>query len=108
MTLRNERVRKELMRDISDILRKEIRGLAGVVSVLDRELFLSQPKELKETILGKNCRVVVAEAGISLGWESLVSSSTDLFCLKTFGASGPGEKVAEYFGFTADKLAEIL
>lgn len=38
MTLRNERVRKELMRDISDILRKEIRGLAGVVSVLDVEV----------------------------------------------------------------------
>lgn len=38
MTLRNERVRKELMRDISDILRKEIRGLAGVVSILDIEV----------------------------------------------------------------------
>ena len=38
MSLRNERVRKELMRDISDILRKEIRGLAGVVSVLDIEV----------------------------------------------------------------------
>ena len=38
MTLRNERVRKELMRDISDILRKEIRGLSGVVSVLDIEV----------------------------------------------------------------------
>ena len=38
MTLRNERVRKELMRDISDILRKEIRGLSGVVSVLDVEV----------------------------------------------------------------------
>ena len=38
MTLRNERVRKELMRDISDILRKEIRGLAGVVSVVDVEV----------------------------------------------------------------------
>ena len=38
MTLRNERVRKELMRDISDILRKEIRGLVGVVSVLDVEV----------------------------------------------------------------------
>ena len=35
MSLRNERVRKELMRDISDILRKEIRGLKGVVSVVD-------------------------------------------------------------------------
>ena len=38
MNLRNERVRKELMRDISDILRKEIRGLAGVVSILDVEV----------------------------------------------------------------------
>ena len=37
-TLRNERVRKELMRDISDILRKEIRGLEGVVSVVDVEV----------------------------------------------------------------------
>ncbi len=38
MTLRNERVRKELMRDISEILRKEIRGLCGVVSILDVEV----------------------------------------------------------------------
>lgn len=38
MTLRNERVRKELMRDISEILRKEIRGLSGVVSVVDVEV----------------------------------------------------------------------
>ena len=38
MTLRNERVRKELMRDISEILQKEIRGLAGVVSVVDIEV----------------------------------------------------------------------
>ena len=38
MTLRNERVRKELMRDISDILRKEIRGLVGVVSIIDVEV----------------------------------------------------------------------
>lgn len=38
MSLRNERVRKELMRDISEILRKEIRGLEGVVSVVDVEV----------------------------------------------------------------------
>ena len=38
MTLRNERVRKELMRDISEILRKEIRGLEGVVSIVDVEV----------------------------------------------------------------------
>ncbi len=38
MSLRNERVRKELMRDISEILQREIRGLAGVVSVVDIEV----------------------------------------------------------------------
>ncbi len=38
MTLRNERVRKELMRDISEILHKEIRGLEGVVSIVDVEV----------------------------------------------------------------------
>ena len=38
MTLRNERVRKELMRDISDIFRKEVRGLEGVVSIVDVEV----------------------------------------------------------------------
>ena len=38
MSLRNERVRKELMRDISEIIRREIRGLEGVVSVVDVEV----------------------------------------------------------------------
>ena len=38
MTLRNERVRKELMRDILEILRREVRGLEGVVSVVDVEV----------------------------------------------------------------------
>lgn len=37
-TLRNERVRKELMRDISEILQREIRGLSGVVSIVDIEV----------------------------------------------------------------------
>ena len=38
MSLRNERVRKELMRDISEILHREIRGLEGVVSIVDIEV----------------------------------------------------------------------
>ncbi len=37
-SLRNERVRKELMREISDILRTEVRGLVGVVSITDIEV----------------------------------------------------------------------
>lgn len=83
---------------------KEIR----VVSVMDRELFLGQPTELRERILGGAPRVVVAEAGIRMGWEAVATSAGDLFCLSGFGASGPAAKVAEHFGFTAERLAEVL
>ncbi len=38
MSLRNERVRKELMRDISEIIRKEVRGIEGVLSIVDVEV----------------------------------------------------------------------
>lgn len=40
MTLRNERVRKALMREISDILLKEIKdpNIAGIVSITDVEV----------------------------------------------------------------------
>ena len=72
-TLRNERVRKELMRDVSDILRKEIRSLEGVVSVVDVEVshdnsfakiiysVLGSPEQIekdKEIIEKNTCRVM--------------------------------------------------
>jgi ribosome-binding factor A len=37
MTLRNERVRKTLMKEIADILQKDIKT-AGLVSILDLEI----------------------------------------------------------------------
>lgn len=77
MTLRNERVRKELMRDISDILRKEIRGLAGVVSILDVEVshdnsfakviysVLGNPEQIEKTkeIIEKSTSKIRYEVG---------------------------------------------
>ena len=77
MTLRNERVRKELMRDISEILRKEVRGLAGVVSVVDVEVshdnsfakviysVLGSPEQIEKTkeIIEKSTSKVRYEVG---------------------------------------------
>lgn len=82
-----------------------------VVSVVSRELFESQPDVLRETILGgaqKNIRIVTVEAGVRTGWEGLATSKNDIFSLDCFGESGPGNKVAEHFGFTAAKLADML
>lgn len=78
-----------------------------VVSVIDRELFRSQPAELVMTIVGK-CRTVVAEAGSRMGWEGFVSSEKDLFCVDSFGLSAPGAKVAEALRYTAKDFVKIL
>jgi ribosome-binding factor A len=77
MTLRNERVRKELMRDVSEILRREIRGLEGVVSVVDVEVshdnsfakviysVLGSPEQIEKTkeVIEKNTGRVRYEIG---------------------------------------------
>ena len=78
-----------------------------VVSILDKNLFESQSEDFQKSILG-NGRVIVAEAGCKTGWEAYVSSKKDLFTIDRFGESGPAKKVAEHFGFTADKLAELI
>ena len=58
--------------------------------------------------MGKNNRVVVAEAGTRMGWESFVSSRNDLFCIDRFGESAPGGVVAKALGFTAEELATLI
>ena len=78
-----------------------------VVSILDKNLFESQSEDFQKEILGKG-RIIVAEAGCKTGWEAYVSSKKDLFTIDHFGESGPAKKVAEHFGFTSDKLAELI
>lgn len=82
-----------------------------VVSVLSKELFEAQPEVIQETILGGkkgSVRVVTAEAGIRSGWERWTAKDADNFSIERFGESGPANKVAAHFGFTAEKLAEVL
>lgn len=78
-----------------------------VVSVLDKKLF-ERDETFMAQLLGGAKRVIVAEAGVRSGWEGIATSRRDLFTIDRFGASGPGKKVAEAFGFTADKLAELI
>lgn len=78
-----------------------------VVSVFDKTIFDSQKAEEKKKILGGAARVMVAEAGVSMGWEGYASCG-DLFTINRFGESGPANKVAEHLGFTAEKLAEAI
>ena len=78
-----------------------------VVSVLDKTLFDSQDSSFRDSILGGAKRIVVAEAGVRMGWEGYAEKE-DCFTLNDFGESGPAAKVAEHLGFTAAALADVL
>ena len=58
-------------------------------------------------MLGEKARVVVAEAGVGMGWER-IAKSEDIFSIERFGESGPGQDVAKHLGFTAEALAALI
>jgi transketolase len=78
-----------------------------VVSMISRELFESQSEVIRNAVVPPGVRTIVCEAGIGLGWERWAKKE-DIFSIERFGESGPAAKVAEYLGFTAAALAELI
>ncbi len=79
-----------------------------VVSMPCRELFNRQDRSYRESILPKDVKTIVAEAGIPLGWGGIASSEDYIVAINRFGESGPANKVAEYLGLTSDAIVAAL
>ncbi|MCC5911907.1 MAG: transketolase [Clostridiaceae bacterium] len=94
--------------EVAELLRDKGKGVR-VVSVPDKDKFLEQGKEYIDEVLGDGDALRVAvEAGVGRGWYQLLGNKSHLVSIETFGASGPGEKVAEKFGFVAKEIEEKL
>jgi transketolase len=78
-----------------------------VVSMLSRELFEAQPAAIQNMIIPEGVRVVTCEAGVKTGWERWAEPE-DILSLDRFGESGPGGKVGEYLGISADALVKLI
>lgn len=76
-----------------------------VVSMPCVELFKEQSKSYQDSILPPKSKKVSIEAGITLGWERIVGSDGLMVGVDHYGASAPGEVVAEKFGFSAAAVA---
>jgi transketolase len=77
-----------------------------VVSMPCVELFEAQSEEYRERVLPRDARARLAvEPGASLSWWRWVGSDGEVLGLDRFGASAPGTKVLEEFGFTAENIA---
>ena len=71
------------------------------------ELFDKQDKSYKENLLPKNTKHIISiEAGIGLGWQKYTQNNDSIISMETFGASAPGNKLIDYFGFSTDKIIE--
>ncbi len=78
-----------------------------VVSFPSWELFESQPKEYKESVLPSDVKARVSvEAGVSQGWEKYVGDEGVCVSIEKYGASAPGGVVMEKYGFTPANIAE--
>ncbi|MFY4774421.1 transketolase [Metabacillus sp. RGM 3146] len=79
-----------------------------VVAMPSWELFGAQSKEYQESVLPKNVtKRVSLEMGISQGWERFTGLEGRNLAINTFGASGKGSEVLDFFGFTTENVVRI-
>ena len=80
-----------------------------VVSIPNRCVFLSQEKSYRNKVIPTNVPTLAVELGVGAGWYAInPEGKIDVFSLERFGASGPGQQVVEYLGFTVDALVERI
>jgi transketolase len=78
-----------------------------VVSMPCMELFEAQPPDYRERVLPASVGPRLAvEPGASLSWWRWVGDRGGVLGVDRFGASAPGAKVLEEFGFTAENIVE--
>lgn len=81
----------------------------AVVSMPAWDRFEQQSKEYKESVLPKAVKKRLAiEMGASLGWHRYAGDEGDVLAIDQFGASAPGEKIMEEYGFTVENVVSRL
>jgi transketolase len=99
----------QLAVDVSERLRQTQGKNSRVVSMPCMRLFEDQEFNYREEVLGGDLgQRVSIEAGSSFGWDRYVGPEGIIIGIDTFGKSAPQSEVAEYFGFTTDRILERI
>jgi len=81
---------------------------AEVVSMPSWELFDAQPADYRRDVLKPGTLKVAVEAASPFGWEKYVGADGLVLGIDRFGASAPAEDLYDFFGLTANKIAEAV
>jgi len=76
-----------------------------VVSMPSWDLFEKQSKEYKDSVILPEVKARLAvEMAHPMGWHKYVGDQGDILAIDTFGASAPGDKVMQEYGFTVENV----
>ena len=79
-----------------------------VVSMPSWELFRAQPESYRDTVLPPDCDARMSiEAAATIGWTQWVGDNGVIYGIDRFGESAPAAQIAQHFGFTPDRIAQI-
>ncbi len=90
--------------EAAKLLEQESGKKSRVVSMPCVEVFMEQSAEYRNSVIPPNAKKVSVEAGVTTGWERFVGLDGLTIGIDHYGASAPGEILAEKFGFTAEAV----
>ncbi|MGN0919388.1 MAG: transketolase [Alphaproteobacteria bacterium] len=79
----------------------------AVVSMPSWEVFEKQSEAYQAQVLGSAPRVAL-EMAASFGWQKWVGPNGLIIGIDTFGASAPGDKITQHFGFTVSDVLKRI
>lgn len=97
-----------LAMDASEQLAKQGKAVR-VVSMPSTDHFDAQDAVYKESVLPSSVdKRVALEAGVSDYWYKYVGLNGSVIGMTSFGESAPADQLFEHFGFTVDKVVEVV
>jgi transketolase len=82
---------------------------ARVVSLPSWEVFRRQPETWRNQVLPPGIRTRVSiEAASDFGWLQWVTEDGESIGINRFGASAPGDRLFQEFGFTSERVADAV
>jgi transketolase len=93
----------QLALDAADALAGE-GAKARVVSMPCWKLFDAQPESYRAGVIPHDVPRMAIEAGVSFGWYKYVGEDGVVIGVDRFGASAPGKRVMEEYGFSVDNV----
>ena len=80
-----------------------------VISMPCMEIFNKQPNDYKNSLIPmRGCLKVTLEAGVTHGWEKYAGINGLSIGIDHYGLSAPGKDLADFFGFTSEKVEKRI